>query len=153
MFGIIVGVVIAVWTIFVSGNSMEVGFLSATDFLWGWYWIWTAVFGVLMLVIALIITGSLTFAGADNFRSKVGGFLGFAAGGVLSILILACVAVSRGLLLGGRVPPQDFGDGRDDLRRVRYDQADVWGDSAPSRPDHVQFLGKFFVRQMLSRTL
>ncbi len=97
MFGIVIAVIVAAWTVFISGNAMEVGFLSGMDFLWVWYWIWTVVIGGMILV----VTGALTFSSADAMGSKVGGLFGFAAGGALSILVITIVMISRALLLGG----------------------------------------------------
>ncbi len=101
MFGIIIAIVIAVFTIFVSSNTMEVGFISALDFLWVWYWIWTVLQGLIIAFIMLIITGVLTFSGANILSSKAGAFLGIAAGGALSILFVTKLAIRSILLLGG----------------------------------------------------
>lgn len=100
MLGIVIAVIVAAWATFISGHSMEAGFLSATGFLWVWYCIWTVVIALIAAGIMLVATGVMTFAGAESL-GKVGGFLGFAAGGALSALILIMVMVSRALLLGG----------------------------------------------------
>lgn len=100
MLGIVIAAVVAAWTTFIGGHSMEAGFLSATGFLWVWYWIWTIVVAFIAAGIMLVATGAMTLAGAESF-GKVGGFLGFAAGGALSALVLVLVMISRALLLGG----------------------------------------------------
>jgi hypothetical protein len=101
MFGIVIAVIVAAWTVFISGNTMEAGFLSGMGFLWVWYWIWTVVIGVFITGMMLVVTGAMTFASADAMGSKVGGLLGFAGGGALSILVITTVMISRALLLGG----------------------------------------------------
>lgn len=101
MLGIVIAVIVAAWTVFIGGHTMEAGFLSATGFLWVWYWIWTVVIGVFAFGMMLVATGAMTFAAADAMGSKLGGFLGFAAGGALSILVVTVVMISRALLLGG----------------------------------------------------
>lgn len=101
MFGIVIAVIVAAWTVFISEHTMEAGFLSGMDFLWVWYWIWTIVIGVFIVGMMLVVTGVLTFVSADAIGSKVGGLLGFAGGGVLSILVITIVIISRTLLLGG----------------------------------------------------
>ena len=101
MLGIVIAVVVAAWTVIIGGHTMEAGFLSATGFLWVWYWIWTVVVGVFVAGMMLVATGVMTFAAADAMGSKIGGFLGFAAGGALSILVATLVMISRVLLLGG----------------------------------------------------
>ena len=101
MFGIVIAIIVAAWTVFISGHTMEAGFLSGMGFLWVWYWIWTIVIGALLVTMMLVATGALTFASADAMGSKVGGLLGFVGGGALSILVIAIVMISRALLLGG----------------------------------------------------
>lgn len=101
MFGIVIAVIVAAWTVFIGGNTMEAGFLSGMGFLWVWYWIWTTVIGVFITGMMLIVTGALMFASADAMGSKVGSLLGFAGGAALSILVITIVMISRALLLGG----------------------------------------------------
>jgi len=100
MLGIVIAVIVAAWTVFIGGNTMEIGFLSATGFLWVWYWIWTVVVLIIVSGIMLVTMGALTFAGAKIF-GKVGGFFGFVAGGAFPILVAARVMIARALLLGG----------------------------------------------------
>ena len=101
MFGIVIAVIVAAWTVFISDNTIEAGFLSGMGFLWIWYWIWTVIIGIFITGMMLVVTGALTFASADAIGSKVGGLLGFAGGGALSILFITIVMISRALLLGG----------------------------------------------------
>lgn len=101
MLGIVIAVIVAAWTVFFGGHTMEAGFLSATGFLWMWYWIWTVVIGIFVAGMILVATGVMTFVAADHIGSKLGGFLGFVAGGTLSVLVVTVVMISRALLLGG----------------------------------------------------
>jgi hypothetical protein len=100
MLGIVIAVIVAAWTVFVGGHTMEAGFVSATGFLWVWYWIWTVIIGIFTAGMMLVVTGVMTFAAADAIGSKLGGFLGFAGGGALSVLIVTVIMISRALLLG-----------------------------------------------------
>ena len=98
MLGIAIAVIVAVWVTVFGGNTMEAGFLSGVGFLWVWYWIWTIVLGFIVALVMLGVTGALTFLGSEETQSKLGGFLGFAVGGTLSILVIAHFAMTRALL-------------------------------------------------------
>jgi len=89
--GIVIAIIVAAWVTLIGNNTMEAGYLSGVGFLWAWYWIWTIFISIIVVIMMLW----------EETQSNLGGLLGFAAGGALSILVIAGLAIRRALLLIG----------------------------------------------------
>lgn len=101
MYGLIIAVLVAGWAMLIGGNTIEAAFLSASWFLWNWYWVWTLFLGAFIGLVALGITGTTTVAGSQVTGSKLGMIAGMAAVGGLSLKMFPKLALQRALLLLG----------------------------------------------------
>lgn len=98
MLGVFIALLIAGWKYFISHQTPEAVFLSATNFLFWWFVITSIILAGIYLVIALGITEGGAIGGASA-GGLLGGILGFVGGGALSFIILFVFAIARGLLI------------------------------------------------------
>ncbi|MFA4999021.1 MAG: hypothetical protein WC514_03325 [Candidatus Paceibacterota bacterium] len=101
MFAITLSLFYAAFLYVFAGSGMEASYSSATSFLYWWYFFWSIVLGVIVLGINLIVILGLTVEGAEELGGKLGGFLGFAGGGAISIFLSIVFLFRRVLYVGG----------------------------------------------------
>lgn len=84
-------------------------FLQTTNFLFWWYVVTSALIGLVIGLMAVLVLGAGTLAGGaagskgggGKAGAAAGALLGLMGGGVLSLLVVVSVAVGRGALIGG----------------------------------------------------
>lgn len=100
MLGVAIALLIAGWGYFIADRVVELVFLSATNFLFWWYIVFTSIIAVVYGLIFLISIICGTAFGAVC-GGKLGAILGFLGGSALSTIGLAKLVVKRGLLIFG----------------------------------------------------
>ena len=101
MFGFMLSLLYATWLVIVESISYEVAYLTATGFLYNWYFWWTVILGSFVAVFALILPLIGLGAGLKNRGGKLLGLVGMLLGGVASFLTILIFAIRRGLYVGG----------------------------------------------------
>lgn len=98
MIGLILAAAYVGW-MYLTAGVLEPAFLDAAAFLYSWYWLWTAVLGVIVGVIALAVTFGVAAMGSRaGFLGGVGGFL---LGGATSVWMFLVFAARSALLIVG----------------------------------------------------
>ena len=101
MFGLFLALLYAGYH-YVGGTNLFTIYQLSTSFLYTWY-IWTTVvLGIIYGIIALLFLLGGAGLGAEK-GGMIGGILGFIGGGVLSVLMLLLVGVSRACLIIGTI--------------------------------------------------
>ncbi len=100
MFGFMLSLLYATWLVIVESISYEVAYLTATGFLYNWYFWWTVIMGAFVGVFALALP-LLGLGGGLQKGGKLGALVGMFLGGVASFLTILIFAIRRGLYVGG----------------------------------------------------
>lgn len=100
MLGFMLALLYAAWTILVQDLPGEMAYLSATGFLYDWYFWWTIIMGVFVGVFALAFP-LLGLGGGLQKGGKLGALVGMFLGGGASILLIFFFALRRGLYMYG----------------------------------------------------
>jgi len=116
MIGLFMAVLYFVWKMFFDSDmSTEIGFLNASGFLFYWHLVWTIIFGIIIGLIALGVTGLMSLVGLGtglaaseelapqhSGKSMLFGLIGGAIfGGSLTAKAVLGFMVKRALLLLG----------------------------------------------------
>lgn len=101
MFGLILVLLYVAYQYIVNSLAIEQVFLPATNFLFWWYLLWSIPLGILVLLIAGVLTTVLGFGGHGSIGGWLGGLLGVASGGVVSLFIIVVFLFRRALYVGG----------------------------------------------------
>lgn len=101
MIGLIIAILYGLAVYFLGEpNTFPEVFLSATNFLFWWYVITSAIFFPIVLLISLGILGGGTILGHEA-GGLLGGILGFLGGGALSVFTLIFSLIGIGFKIGG----------------------------------------------------
>jgi len=100
MLGFMLSLLYAAWLTLVEDISYEVAYLTATGFLYNWYFWWTIIMGVVVGVFALAFP-LLGLGGGLQKGGKLGAVLGMLLGGGASVLLIFVFALRRGLYMCG----------------------------------------------------
>lgn len=98
--GLIISLLYAAYLYTVSHSSFEVAYLSATNFLFWWYLVWTIIFGSFVAIIGIILPLVGGAAGYDR-RDGAGAVVGFLLGGAASVFIIFLFLLRRAMYVGG----------------------------------------------------
>jgi len=102
MLGLIIAFVYAAIVYFIvqPPSTLPDAFLDATNFLFWWYIVTSAILGAIMVVIVLGMLGGGLILGLKGW-GIAGGLLGFLGGGAISIFVAIVFVIRTGCLIGG----------------------------------------------------
>lgn len=124
MLGLIIAALVVAWNFFVGHTVLEAAFFAGLDVLWIWQIIFTAISALMVIAFAFGFTGFTTLMGS-SFGNRLGGTAGFAAGGIMSFVMLIAFAATRAMMLGGTWLLMNSGN--PDLTFAEFDQNKLIG--------------------------
>ena len=106
MLGLFVAVLVFAFGAFISGDTYEASFLSASGFLYWWYIVTGAIIGVILALVVLGVTAGGAAVGHRGLGkqmngSAAGAVVGAGVGGSISALIVVLAAIPIVMSIGG----------------------------------------------------